>query len=187
MNKVEIKIIRKSFLNFLKSDEPFYEFSVGSDLKIRNKISFKVLFPGIHRTVFYLRHIISRTAQFIDYSPIKILIYKLIGFNIGKGVFISPDVILDSQFPKLIEIGDYVVLGWGAKIFVHDFNGITYRIGRVKIGAGSIIGGFSFIRAGVFIEDNSLVKLGSIIFDNKNPNVIKQQKTEEIINNLEQR
>jgi acetyltransferase-like isoleucine patch superfamily enzyme len=99
----------------------------------------------------------------IDYSPVKVLIYRSIGFRIGKGVYISPDVILDPQFPRFVEIGDHVVLGWGSKIFVHDYDGVVYRIGRVKIGAGSVIGGFSFIRAGVTIPENSLVKLGSRI------------------------
>ena len=183
MNKDEIKIIRKSFKKFLKSDEPFFEFSVGSDLKRRNKVPFKVLFPGLHRTFFYLRHIITRIAQFIDYSPLKIFLYRLIGFKIGKGVYISPDVILDSQFPGLIEIGDYVVMGWGAKLFVHDFNGKSYRIGRVKIGSGSVVGGFSFIRSGVLIEDNSLVKLGAIVLDNKNPDIVNQNNTNELLNN----
>lgn len=183
MDNKQVKILQNSFKEYLKSNEQIYEFSVGSDLKIRNSIPFKVLFPGLNLGLYYFRHLISRIAQFTDYSPIKVFLYRFIGFKIGKGVFISPDVILDSQFPELIEIGDYVVLGWGAKIFVHDYNGIVYRIGRVNIGSGTIVGGFSFIRAGVSIENNSLVKLGSLIFDNNNPNVVSQLNIKENIEN----
>jgi acetyltransferase-like isoleucine patch superfamily enzyme len=183
MDKSQIKILQNSFKEYLKTDEPFFEFSVGSDLKIRNSIPFKVIFPGIQLSYYYFRHFISRVAQFTDYSPIKIFLYRLIGFKIGKGVYISPDVVLDSQFPELLEIGDYAVLGWGAKLFVHDYNGIVYRIGRVKIGTGTVVGGFSFIRAGVSIDDNSLVKLGSLIFNNKNPNVVSQLRINENIEN----
>jgi acetyltransferase-like isoleucine patch superfamily enzyme len=183
MDKSQIKILQNSLNEYLKTEEPFFEFSVGSDLKTRNSIPFKVIFPGIQLGLYYFRHLISRIAQFIDYSPIKIFLYRLIGFKIGKGVYISPDVILDSQFPELLEIGDYVVLGWGAKIFVHDYNGIVYRIGRVKIGTGTVVGGFSFIRAGVSIEDNSLVKLGSLIFNNNSPNVTSQLKIKDNIEN----
>jgi len=183
MEKSQIKILQNSFKEYLKTEEPFFEFSVGSDLNTRNSIPFRVIFPGIQLTLYYFRHLISRIAQFIDYSPIKIFLYRLIGIKIGKGVYISPDVILDSQFPALLEIGDYVVLGWGAKIFVHDYNGIIYRIGRVKIGTGTVVGGFSFIRAGVNIEDNSLVKLGSLNFNNNSQNVTSQLKMKENIEN----
>lgn len=186
MDKSQIKILKKSYKEYLKTDNPFFEFSVGSDLKKRNKVPFKVIFPGIQRVFYYLRHIATRVTQFIDYSPIKIFLYRLIGFKIGKGVYISPDVILDSQFPKFLEIGDYVVLGWGAKIFAHDYNGIVYRIGRVKIGTGTVIGGFSFIRAGVNINDNSLVMSGSHILNENNSKVVNLERLKEILEKKDQ-
>jgi acetyltransferase-like isoleucine patch superfamily enzyme len=179
MDKRQIEILRKSFKEYLKTDGPYFEFSVGPDIEKRKSILFQVLFPGIHRLFYYTRHFISRIAQFIDYSPVKIFLYRLVGFKIGKGVYISPDVILDSQFPELVEIGDYVVLGWGAKIFVHDYNGVIYRVGRVKIGRGTVIGGFSFIRSGVSIDEMSLVKLGSLVFNNDNSNIESQLKSKE--------
>ncbi len=183
MDKEQIKILRSEFKKFLKSEEPFFEFSVGENLKFRNQVPFKVIFPGINRLMYYFRHILSRLIQFIDVSFLKVFVYRLLGFKIGKGVYIAPDVILDSQFPKLVEIGDYVVLGWGTKIFTHDYNGVYYRVGRVKIGMGTVVGGFSFIRAGVTIDEKAVVKLGSTIFQDTNSNIVRQEQIKESFEN----
>jgi hypothetical protein len=172
MDASQISLLREAFREFRSSDRAVLEIPVGDDMRTKHKVPYRVLFHGLRRPGYYLRHVIARVAQMIDYSPFKILIYRLIGFRIGKGVYISPDVILDTQFPRFVEIGDYVVLGWGSKIFVHDYDGVVYRIGRVKIGAGSVIGGFSFIRAGVTIRENSLVKLGSRIFVGESQDVV---------------
>jgi acetyltransferase-like isoleucine patch superfamily enzyme len=172
MDTNRIQLLRQAYREYLDSGGAFFELPVGDDVRSRNRIPFQVLFPGLRRPVYYLRHFIARIAQYIDYSPIKILIYRSIGFRIGKGVYIAPDVILDPQFPAFLEIGDNVVLGWGSKVFVHDYDGIVFRIGRVRIGRGSVIGGFSFIRAGVTIPENSLVKFGSRIFRDQNHDIM---------------
>ncbi len=164
MNKNEILNIRKEITEFFKSDELIYEFEVKSELKERNSLPYKIIFPGARLILFYFRHLAARVAQFIDYSPVKKIIYRSLGIKIGKGAFIAPDVVIDAHFPRLIEIGDYAILGWGSKIFVHDFDGKIFRIGRVIIGRGAVIGGYSFVRAGVKIGDEALVKLTSTAY-----------------------
>ncbi len=164
MKGTDILNIRKQFNLFLSKDDMMFEFEVTSDLAKRNAMPYKIVFPGMKKYRFYFRHLIARIAQYIDFSPVKVLIYKMIGVKIGKGVFIAPDVIIDVHFPELIEIGDYVLLGWGSKVFGHDYDGRIFRVGRVKIGKGSVIGGFSFVRAGVRIGEESLVRLTSTVY-----------------------
>jgi acetyltransferase-like isoleucine patch superfamily enzyme len=99
----------------------------------------------------------------MDYSPFKVLIYRLIGVKIGKGVFISPQVYIDVQFPELIVIEDYVILGYGASVFTHEFISNTYRLGRVHIKRGAMIGAFSKIRSGVCIGEQANSIVNSIV------------------------
>ncbi len=176
MNKEELKIWREKFRAFLDSEEPYIKIPVDGDLEKRRTVPFKVIFPGLKTPAFYLRHCFARIIQFIDYSPVKVLLYRLIGVRIGKGVFIAPDVIIDVQFPRLVEVGDYAILGWGSKLFVHDNDGVHYHVGRVRIGKGAVVGGFSFIRAGVTIGENALVKLGSTIFRSEDENIVSQEQ-----------
>jgi acetyltransferase-like isoleucine patch superfamily enzyme len=84
--------------------------------------------------------------------------------KIGKGVFISPGVILDPHFPALIEIDDYAIVGWGTHLFTHEFSGSRYTIGRIRIGRGAVIGGFSIVRGGVVIGANAQVASTCIVY-----------------------
>jgi len=150
---------RARLLKFLKSEDKKFTFEVECHISQRIKYIYNVIFPGWEKQKFYLRHIISRIAYVIDYSPIKCALYKLIGVKIGKGVFISTQVVIDPHFPQLIEIQDYAIIGYGAKIFTHEFSDSTYTIGRVEIGEGVIVGAFAMIRAGVKIGKNVTVTL----------------------------
>ncbi len=156
--------IRKQLINFLKSDQMRFEFEVDCDLKHRIKFIYKVIFPGWKQYQFYLKFLIARVAQFIDYSSIKIFLYRIIGIKIGKGVFISPDVLLDPHFPCLIEIRDFVIIGWGTQLFTHEFIGGTYTIGRIIIDEGAVIGGFATIRSGTKIGKRAEVAFRSLVY-----------------------
>jgi acetyltransferase-like isoleucine patch superfamily enzyme len=90
----------------------------------------------------------------------------MLGVKIGKGVYISPDVILDPHFPRLITIGDFCVLGWGSKFFTHEMSVKKYRIGRVTICKGAVVGAFSIIRAGVEVGENAQTCMNSYIYKN---------------------
>lgn len=164
MNRDKILKHRKNLTEFLKNNEIKFEFKVDCELKDRIHFIYGVIFPGFLKYKFYIRHIIARITQYIDYSPLKVIIYRLIGMKIGKGVYISPEVILDPHFPELITIGDYVIIGWGARIFTHEYSSDTYRIGRIFIGEGALIGGFATIRGGVTIGKMAEIPYSSIIY-----------------------
>ena len=156
--------------NFLESPERKLEIAVGCPVEDRIRFIYSIIFPGWKKAAFYWRFFIARIAGIIDYSPVKVFLYRSIGIKIGKGVFISPCVILDPHFPSLIEICDYAIIGWGVNLFTHDFNGKKYTIGRIKIGRGAVIGGFSIVSAGVTVGDNAQAAAGCIVYKDIPPN-----------------
>jgi acetyltransferase-like isoleucine patch superfamily enzyme len=162
--KERIDLERKRLAVFMRGEESVFEFTVDCALHERIKFVYAIIFPGLARFRFYARFILMRIAQLIDYPPIKVILYRFIGVKIGKGVFISPDVVIDTHFPHLIEIGDYAILGWGAFLFNHEFSGNKYRMGRIKIGEGAVIGGFAGIRGGVNIGDGVDVPASCIVY-----------------------
>jgi acetyltransferase-like isoleucine patch superfamily enzyme len=155
---------RELLIRFLKGAEQKLEFEIDCPMEQRIKFIYSIIFPGFSKIRFNLRFLIARIAQYIDYSPVKVFLYRLIGMKIGKGVFLSPDVILDPHFPELIDIGDYAIIGWGTHLFCHDFSGSKYYVGRITIGKGAVIGGFSVVRGGVTIGENAQVASTCIVY-----------------------
>lgn len=155
---------RQAFVTFMQGDARRFKLAIDCHPKDRIRFIYSVIFPGAEKLRFYGRFLIARVAHAIDYSPIKVFLYRLIGMKIGSGVFISPGVILDPHFPSLIEIGDHVIIGWGSHLFTHEFSGSSYSVGRICIGQGAVIGGFSIVRSGVTVGENAQVASTSIVY-----------------------
>jgi acetyltransferase-like isoleucine patch superfamily enzyme len=160
----EITEIRKKLTEFLSGNNKHFNYEVNCDLKDRIKFIYQINFPGFQKTKFYARFFIGRIAQYIDYSPVKIFLYRMIGIKIGKGVFISPDVFIDPHFPSLVELGNYCILGMGVKFFTHEYTQSNYRLGKIILEQGAVIGAYSTIRGGITIGENSEVPYGSIVY-----------------------
>lgn len=164
MQADKIQANRIKLARFLESDTHRLQLEIDSSPAERIRFIYACIFPGGQKYRFYWRFALARLAQSIDYSPIKVALYRFIGMKIGKGVFISPGVVLDPHFPSLIEIGDYTIIGWGTHLFTHEYSGHSYLLGRIRIGSGAIIGGMSVVRAGVCIGDNAEVASTSIVY-----------------------
>lgn len=160
----KIRSNRQLLLEFLKGKEKKLEFEINCGIEERIRFIYAIIFPGMKKFLFYFRFLMARIAYYVDYSPAKVILYRLIGMKIGKGAFISPDVILDPHFPGLIEIGDYAIIGWGTHLFCHEYSGATYRLGRISIGRGAVIGGLSIIRGGVTVGENAQVASTCIVY-----------------------
>lgn len=159
-----IRTNRELLARFLQGKERTLEFETVCGIEERVRFIYSIIFPGKKKYLFYFRFLIARIAQYTDFSPIKVFLYRLIGIKIGKGVYLAADVILDPHFPGLIEIGDYAIIGWGTHLFCHEYNGRTYRLGRITVGKGAVIGGFSVIRGGVVIGENAQVASTCIVY-----------------------
>lgn len=123
-----------------------------------------VLFPTLLSHIrFHLSYFIMAIIRKIPWSRVKTSLYRLMGVKIGKGVYIAPWVFLDGMFPHLIELEDGCFLGGACKLLTHENTADRFRIGRVRIGANSVIGAFSIVRSGVSIGCQVTTSLGSVV------------------------
>lgn len=95
--------------------------------------------------------------------PLKVFFYRLAGVKIGRNVCISPGVILDPLFPSLLELEDGCCLGMGCRLLTHEYTATSFRAGRVRVGEGSVVGGWSTVRSGVVIGRKATIGLHSFV------------------------
>jgi acetyltransferase-like isoleucine patch superfamily enzyme len=162
-DNADVARLRQDFERFVSGDEKVHTFRLVSAPGTLIRDIYAVIFPGPRLPLFYLRFAIARLAQAVDLPALKTPLYRLIGVRIGRGVFISADVIIDPHFPELIEIGDHAIIGWGAKLFTHEWFAGTYRAGRITIGPGAMIGAFAVVRGGVTIGANADIGAMSVV------------------------
>ena len=124
----------------------------------------EILFPNWLTDVnFYLRFTVMHIIGKLPSSTLKIWLYRLMGVRIGKGVYISPGVFIDAFYPQLIEIEDDSFLGVGCRILAHEYTADCFRAGQIRIGKGSVVGGWSTIRCGVTLGKRVTTGLGSVV------------------------
>jgi NDP-sugar pyrophosphorylase family protein len=161
---LRIARFRATLLEFIRGDARRIEIEIDCPVEDRIGFIYSAVFPGLAKYRFYLAFAIARLAGAIDWSPLKVALYRSIGMKIGTGAFISPGVVLDPHFPSLIEIGDYAIIGWGTQLFTHEFTGSRYILGRIRIGRGAVIGGLSIVRGGVTVGANAQVASACIVY-----------------------
>lgn len=110
-----------------------------------------------------LKSLVSISVGWMPSSDLRIFILRLLGAKIGKNVYIAPWVLVDPMYPELIELENDVFLGMGCRLLTHEYTTKHFRIGRLSIGAGSVIGGWATIRSGVKIGRNVTVGLHSFV------------------------
>lgn len=111
------------------------------------------------------RYIVICIAHGMPFMSVKIVLLRWLGAKIGRHVFISPGVVFDPLFPELITIEDDVLLGLGCRILTHEYTTRNFRLGRVRIGRGSVIGAWSLLRSGVTIGANATVGACAFVYE----------------------
>jgi acetyltransferase-like isoleucine patch superfamily enzyme len=94
---------------------------------------------------------------------LKRVILRRLGMRLGRGVTIASGVTLDYFFPDLIEIGEDTIIGMDSLLLTHEFLHDRVRFGRLRIGAGCLIGARCVVLAGVDIADGSVVAAMSLV------------------------
>jgi acetyltransferase-like isoleucine patch superfamily enzyme len=123
-----------------------------------------VIFPSILAHLRWpIRGLMVGIVNAIPISTLKVFFYRLLGVKIGRGVYIAPEALIDPLYPWLIELGDDCFLGMGCKIFTHEYTATDFRVGRVRIGRGSVLGAYSIIRSGVTIGEKVTVGFNSYV------------------------
>jgi len=123
-----------------------------------------VLFPNWRADLrFNLRFAAMYVIGKCPFSWLKVWCYRRFGVRIGRGVYIAPGVFIDAFYPRLIELDDGCYLGVGCRVLTHEFTAGFFRAGRVRVGKGSVIGGWSIIRCGVTLGQSVTTGLGSVV------------------------
>jgi len=92
-------------------------------------------------------------------QSLRAQLHRARGVKIGKKVFISYDVILETGFPELITIEDGAFIGVGAIVIAH-FKGASRG---VRIGKQAYIGPGVIILPDVEIGDCAVITAGSVV------------------------
>src|SRR5271170_5423783 len=90
---------------------------------------------------------------------LRVSLHRARGVSIGKDVWISSNVVLETEFPNLITIGDCTFIGIGVIVIAH-FKEL--RRG-VRIGKQVFIGPGVIILPNVEIGDGAVVAAGSVV------------------------
>lgn len=117
--------------------------------------------PAWIQAVF--RCFVVAVINWVAFSPVKVALLRALGAKVGNDVFISPGVVIDPLYPALIELDDDVLLGMGCRLLTHEYTATSFRVGRIRIGQGSVIGAYATIRSGVTIGKKVTVGFNSFV------------------------
>lgn len=107
-------------------------------------------------------------------------IYRSMGYDIGRGVFIAENVHLDRAYRNLLHIGDGTTIQYNTVIFCHQrslrnykkgmwFRECDYMIAPVNIGKKVMIGPNCVILPGVTVGDGAVIGAGSVVYKDVPP------------------
>jgi len=122
---------------------------------------------------------------------------KLQGIKIGKGTFFfgTNSILIDTQRPKLLEIGEYCKITAGVKIITHDYSRSVLRmkygdiVGEARktiIKNNVFIGVDSIILPGTQIGNNVIIGAGSVVSGNVPDNVVVAGNPAKVIRTLDE-
>jgi acetyltransferase-like isoleucine patch superfamily enzyme len=94
----------------------------------------------------------------------RVRLHRLRGVKIGSGCFIGTDVIIETAFPHLVEIGDRVDLGMRTTIVAHQQGEVADEDkASVRIEDDVFIGPGSILLPHVTVGHGAVVTAGSIV------------------------
>ncbi len=93
----------------------------------------------------------------------RLLLNRARGVKIGKDVFISFNVVLETGFPHLVTIDDGAFIGIGTIVIAHFQDHLQEPEGGVRIGKRAFIGPGVIILPDVEIGDGAVVTAGSVV------------------------
>ncbi len=111
-----------------------------------------------------LRGLINRILQMLTMilpgaQSLRVSLHRARGVSIGRNVWISYNVILETSYPQLITIDDSAFIGIGAIVIAHFKE--SHR--GVRIGKQAFIGPGVIILPDVEIGEGAVVTAGSVV------------------------
>jgi acetyltransferase-like isoleucine patch superfamily enzyme len=96
-------------------------------------------------------------------ETLRVRLHRLRGVQIGEGVFIGTDVLLETSHPEMVSIGDRVDVGARTTIIAHQ-QGEAQRDGvSVRIEDDAFVGPGSLLLPHVTIGRGAVVSAGSVV------------------------
>jgi heptaprenylglycerol acetyltransferase len=112
----------------------------------------------------FVNRILQLFAMFVPGGHnLRVWLHRGRGVNIGKEVFISFNVVLDTGFPYLITIDDGAFIGIGALVIAHFQPHLEEPTCGVRIGKRAFIGPGVIILPGVEVGEGAVVTAGSVV------------------------
>jgi acetyltransferase-like isoleucine patch superfamily enzyme len=118
---------------------------------------------GFGAAWFYIKATLLKIVLSLPFNNLSVWTLRKMGATIGRNVYISAGAWVDPMFPDLLTIEDDVLIGAGAKIAFHEFRVAEFVAGRVTLGKGSLIGGFSLIGPGVHVGEGATIAGGAVV------------------------
>jgi len=122
------------------------------------------------------RYLMALGMGWLPFSCLRVLVLKCCGVKIGQGCYIGFNVICDTNFSKLITIGDRVTISHNTLIFTHTATPAKSRLSEIYnqkkpvcIGSGAWIGANCIILPGVVIGKDCMIGAGSVVTKSTDP------------------
>lgn len=103
-------------------------------------------------------------------SCFRVLVLRFCGVKIGRGCYIGFNVLCDTNYPSLIEIGNRVTISHNTVIFAHTatpavsyLSTIYNNFKKVKIGDGAWVGTRCTILPGAEVAEHCMIGAGSVV------------------------
>ena len=142
-----MRIIEKFYEKVLKKEAPYYaKYSLAL-----------MLYKPIRK---YINVVLIPNTPF---SNLRVWMYRVIGFKIGKNVFIGMKCYMDDIDPKMTEIGDNVTISYGCYFACH---GKDQEHTPIKIKNGAYVGmRSSFVsgKEGIEVGENAIIGAQSLV------------------------
>ena len=113
------------------------------------------------RTTFNFLLIYS--SRFLPSTRLKNFLYRTCGAKIGRGATFGLGAVLDIFYPENIEVGEGALIGYNTVLLGHEFLQGCYRMGKVSIGKGVMIGANCTVLPGVKIGNSASVSAMSLV------------------------
>lgn len=123
---------------------------------------------------------------------------KRLGCKVGKGVFIGDHVVVDMNHADLIILDDNVHITGGCRLLCHqrDLTGyrvgddaakLKYKLGKIHIGKGCMIGMETMIMPNVTIGDGTIIGAYSLVSKNIPAWTIAIGRPARVVKNISER
>lgn len=111
-------------------------------------------------------------ARFCIHGGLRLALYRWMGVDVGRHVYVGMETWLDDQFPELIRIEDDVVISFRVTVVVHDD---ARRMDRVEPGQlegtvapvvlkrGCYLGAGALLLPGVTVGERAVVAAGAVV------------------------